>query len=388
MKINLKQPKYALPLIALPFLCLFFYVYKVSFGKEEPAQEAQDSLQEQIADVSGEVKSKALTDKLDAYRRQYRDGDGYTAIGQIRDEQINEYRFEDLYNEEEKLALDSMNKALDRKQALADSETARSEYRDEDKALEEALSSLQPKAQSPRQPDPQPDPMSLFRQQMALADSMAKANDPEHQAEMERQQMLEKARLEEQSKPLLAVSKGNGESWAFNTLRPESEDKFIQAIVDENIKGYAGSRLRIRLLDDITVGNTVVRKGTYLYAEISGFSGQRVMLTITSITYRGKILPVRLEVYNYDDGSPGLYVPASAFREFSRELGSSTTRGVNLQQAAETNSQLVMSVMQRMFSSTTSAVSRQIRKNKAKIKYNTFVYLIDPQELRKSQERY
>ncbi|MGM1428245.1 conjugative transposon protein TraM [Sphingobacterium lactis] len=387
MKINLKQPKYALPLIALPFLCLFFYVYKVSFGKEEIAQEGQDSLQEQIADVSTDVKSKALTDKLEAYRRQYRDGDGYTAIGQIREEQINDYRFEDLYNEQEKLALDSINKALDRKQAEATSETDRREYRYEDKALEEALSSLQPKAQPPQRSDPQADPMTLFRQQMALADSMAKANDPEYQAEMERQRTLEKARLEEESKALLAVSKGTGESKVFNTIRPENDDAFIQAIVDENIKGYAGSRLRIRLLDDITVGSTVVRKGTYLYAEISGFTGQRVRLTITSIFQRGKILPVRLEVYD-NDGSPGLYVPASAFREFSRELGSSTTQGVNLQQAAETNNQLVMSVIQRMFSSTTSAVSRQIRKNKAKIKYNTLVYLIDPQELRKSQETY
>ncbi|MCT1525830.1 conjugative transposon protein TraM [Sphingobacterium hotanense] len=387
MKINLKQPKYALPLIALPFLCLFFYVYKVSFGKEEIAQEGQDSLQEQIADVSTDVKSKALTDKLEAYRGQYRDGDGYTAIGQIREEQINDYRFEDLYNEQEKLALDSINKALDRKQAEATSETDRREYRYEDKALEEALSSLQPKAQPPQRSDPQADPMTLFRQQMALADSMAKANDPEYQAEMERQRTLEKARLEEESKALLAVSKGTGESKVFNTIRPENDDAFIQAIVDENIKGYAGSRLRIRLLDDITVGSTVVRKGTYLYAEISGFTGQRVRLTITSIFQRGKILPVRLEVYD-NDGSPGLYVPASAFREFSRELGSSTTQGVNLQQAAETNNQLVMSVIQRMFSSTTSAVSRQIRKNKAKIKYNTLVYLIDPQELRKSQETY
>src|SRR3546814_8500215 len=92
--------------------------------------------------------------------------------------------------------------------------------------------------------------------------------------------------------------------------------------------------------------------------------------------YKGTVLPVRLEVYDHD-GLPGLYVPASAFREFSRELGGSASQGLTLQQQAENNNQLVMSLLQRMFQSTTTAVTRQIRKNKAKIKYNTLVYLVD-----------
>lgn len=387
MNIDFKQPRYMLPVIALPFICLFFYIYKTGFGTEEPRQRGHDSLQGNVADVSTEVRDKALADKLDAYRRKYRDGDGYTAIGQIREEQIDEYRFEDLYNEREKQALDSIEKALERKQASPGTQTAPWDHESGDKALEEALSSLQPQAPSRPETSPQPDPMALFRQQMALADSMAKASDPVYLAELERQRELEEARTEEESKPTLSVAKGEAGGWGFNTIGPEADDSFIQAIVDQSIKGYAGSRLRIRLLEDIMAGNNIVREGTYLYAEISGFTGQRVRLTITSIVQRGRILPVRLEVYDYD-GSPGLYVPESAFREFSKELGSSTTQGVNLQQAAETNNQLVMSVIQRMFSSTTSAISRQIRKNKARLKYNTLVYLIDPQQLRKSQETY
>src|SRR3546814_12063797 len=96
------------------------------------------------------------------------------------------------------------------------------------------------------------------------------------------------------------------------------------------------------------------------------------------------ILPVRLEVYDHD-GLPGLYVPASTFREFTRDLGSNTSQGVTLQQAAANNSQLVMSMVQKMFQSTTSAVNKVIRQNKAKIKYNTLVYLIDPDQLRNNQ---
>ena len=35
MKINLKQPKYVLPLLALPFLCLFFYVFHSGGAKKQ-----------------------------------------------------------------------------------------------------------------------------------------------------------------------------------------------------------------------------------------------------------------------------------------------------------------------------------------------------------------
>lgn len=124
-----------------------------------------------------------------------------------------------------------------------------------------------------------------------------------------------------------------------------------------------------------------------MYAQITGFSSQRVNLSITSIFYNNNILPVRLEVYD-NDGLPGLYVPASAFREFSKVLGSDASQGMTLQQQAENNNQLVMSMLQKMFQSTTTAVGKLIRSNKAKLKYNTHIYLIDPEELKNKQNSY
>src|SRR5690606_36283551 len=185
----------------------------------------------------------------------------------------------------------------------------------------------------------------------------------------------------------LPICKANGNTSVFNTVKPDTEETFITAIVDQDIKGYAGSRLRIRLLEDMMAGRFLIKKGTYIYAQISGFTGQRVNLTVTSIMNGQHILPVRLEVYDHD-GLPGLYVPASAFREFTRDLGGGAGQGISLQQAAENNSQLVMSMLQKMFQSTSTAVSRVIRQNKAKIKYNTLVYLIDPEELRNNQSNF
>ncbi|WP_312362464.1 conjugative transposon protein TraM [Sphingobacterium sp.] len=385
MKINFRQPRYVLPLIALPFLCLFFYVYQTGFAKEEAPQQEGDPLQGQIADVSEDVKNRTLSDKLAAYREQYRRGDGYTAIGQLQEERTEQFRFDEMYNEEEKRRLDSIERALKNQRPV--SVSGDSENDDQDRALQQALSSLQRKPEPTKAEPEKTDPMELFRKQMTYADSMARANDPHEQAARKERERMEEAKKELENQPRLSVSKYGTGQGAFNTIRPESDNTFIQAIIDENITGYADSRLRIRLMDDLLVGQHIVKKGTHVFARISGFSGQRVLLTITSIMHENNILPVRLEIYD-NDGSSGLYVPASAFREFSRELGGNTTQGITLQQQAENNSQLVMSAIQRMFQSTTTAVSKHIRKNRTKLKFNTMVYLIDPQALRQSQQNY
>src|SRR5690606_4461839 len=209
----------------------------------------------------------------------------------------------------------------------------------------------------------------------------------EQRAEAERRAAIEGAGRGAGERKALRVSRSASPPAVFNTAMPDRGERMIRANVGESHSGCAGARRRSGLPDDLPARRHIIRRGAYVYAEISGFTGQRVTLAIRSIMQDGRLLPVRLEVYD-NDGSPGLYVPASAFREFSRELGASTTQGITLQQQAESNSQLVMSAIQRMFQSTTTAVSKHIRKNRAKLKYNTMVYLIDPQALRQSQQNY
>lgn len=403
MKINFKQPRYMLPLILLPFLCLFFYVWKSSFGKEAPVQQKGNTLQENVADVSDDVKNKGLEDKLDAYRKQYKDADGYTAVGEIGEEQTSAQKMPNLYNQVEKRMLDSIDRKIKRKYGNT-ATAARGAYAvfpdaspkprsvknyDPDRDLATALSKLkqQPQSTNASGGTGQTDPMKIFREQMSLIDSMGKANDPDYKAEQAREKAMALAEKELKNHKKLSVSKTSASAALFNTISAGGENSFIRAIVDQDITGYAGSRLRIRLLDDMSAGRFLIKKGTYLYAQITGFTGQRVILSISSIFQENHILPVRLDVYD-NDGLPGLYVPASAFREFSKALGSDASQGMTIQQQAENNNQLVMSMVQKMFQSTTTAVSKLIRSNKAKLKYNTQVYLIDPEELKNTQSKY
>ncbi|PZV87252.1 conjugative transposon TraM protein [Algoriphagus aquaeductus] len=399
MKIDFKQPKYILPIIMLPFLCLLFYGYK-SFSKDGPAEPVQglSGIQSEIGKVSEQIQKKPLDSKLDASRETYkRANDGYTAIKGLELEVEESSQIKTLYNEEEKRLLDSIDNAL--KSAGLYSEkpdagnpiptvlpqpTRQQSFSKEDEELLNAINQLEgKKTQVPA--NRYEDPMDLFKAQMAVIDSISKANDPAYQ-ELQQKEKESQPVANETENVVYRVHKSEGASTLFNTVTREKKGKFIEAIIDQEIKsGTLGARLRIRLLDDILIGNAMVRRGTYLYALISGYEAQRVKLTISSVMINDQIFPIKLSIYDVD-GMEGLYVPASAFREFSKELGGNTTGGMNLtmQQNSDALSQLYMSALQRMFTSTSQAVSKSIKKNKANIKYGTSVYLIDTNELQEN----
>ena len=399
MKIDFKKPKYVLPIILLPFFFLLFYGYK-SFSKETSGEETilgTADIQSKIGEVSEQIKDRPLTSKFDASKDSYkRSGDGYTAINSLRLDVEDAPLIEGQYNDREKRMLDSidnalresMNKMPDPKSSYSPYQSRQAQISKEDEELLQAIENLQgTPARSSESQNKYEDPMDLFKAQMVLIDSISKANDPEYQKSLQQKEKEIPSNSTPDQSDILRVQKAFHSSAHFNTVTQNSETSFIKAIVDEDIKnGTLGARLRIRLLDDIMIGNALIKEGTYLYALITGYESQRVKLTISSVMVGDNIYPIELSIYDVD-GIEGLYVPASAFREFSKELGSSTTGGMNLQMDnAESMNQLYMSAIQKMFSSTSKAVSKTIRQNKANVKYGSFLYLIDPEQLSNNEK--
>lgn len=387
-------------MIMLPFFCLLFYGYK-SFSKDGPIQpiEGLSGIQHQIGQVSEQIQNKAIDSKMDASRETYkRANDGYTAIKGLELEVQESSQIQSLYNEEEKRLLDSIDNALKNSGLYSNSSTVPNSissvkqpssrtqtFSKEDEELLKAINQLEGNKSAASTSSKYEDPMDLFKAQMAVIDSISKANDPVYQ---EQQQKKKETPTQVPEREVYRVQKSNAAATLFNTVTKEKKGKFIEAIIDQDIKnGTLGARLRIRLLDDILIGNAIVKKGTYLYALITGYEAQRVKLTISSVMLGDQIYPIKLSIYDVD-GMEGLYVPASAFREFSKELGANTTGGmnINMQQNSDDLSQLYMSALQRMFTSTSQAVSKTIKKNKANIKYGTSVYLIDPNELQDNEK--
>lgn len=174
----------------------------------------------------------------------------------------------------------------------------------------------------------------------------------------------------------------------FNTIGTnDPEPKLIKAIVDEDITAIDGSRVRLRLLDDIDIGERSIPKGTYLYCTMSGFSQQRVKGTVKSLLVDDELVKVNLSLYD-TDGMEGLYVPKSNFRETTTNIASGAlTQTMNINDGSGNNNTFTrwgMQSLQNAYQKTSNAIAKAIRKNKAKIKYGTQVYLINSRERRRN----
>ena len=396
-KINFKQGKYILPLIFLPFLFLGFYVYQ-NFTKEKvPEVVVKNDINSDLAPPAPSVTESELTNKLDEYKKNYRQSDGYTAITGLNEENSSRPTSESLYTDEEKRLLDSLEAELAKSRQEIESSSnpgfkPRAENMSEGDKMLLALMSQnnQPQVENAHyENEPQQDPTDMMRKQFELLDSLEKARDPEFQEKLERERQEEaiQEELSRREASRFTVQKADMTKGLFNTIKPDDSESFIKAIIDENLTVYAGSRVRLKLMEDILVGEEIIKKGTYLYAVINGFSEQRINLKITSIMKGNKILPIDLDIYD-TDGMMGLYVPASAFREFTKQLGGSSMQGLNFNTSStEDQSQFLMSSMQRAFRSTSQAIAKAIRQNKANLKYSTYIFLIDSKELQNQSQK-
>ena len=148
----------------------------------------------------------------------------------------------------------------------------------------------------------------------------------------------------------------------------------------KKIEDMGAKSLCIKDMDN----ESVVRRGTYLYATVSGFSSGRVKGSINSILVEDELVKVSLSIYD-TDGLEGLYVPISQFRETSKDVASSAMSGsMNMNTSGYGNSlaQWGMQAVNNAYQKTSNAISKAIKKNKVKLKYGTFVYLVNGRENR------
>ena len=158
---------------------------------------------------------------------------------------------------------------------------------------------------------------------------MGYGNTEEEEArQKQRADSIAKVRAEEKerNRPNLVIKSKDTNADKFHTVSASDETvdaRLIRAMIDQTTKAREGTRLRFKLLDDVTVSGTKLKKGTYLYGTVSGFGQQRVRATITSILVGDKFIKVKLSVFD-NDGMEGFYVPESAFRDFVEDAGDST----------------------------------------------------------------
>lgn len=409
-KINFKQPKYIFPLVVFIPLCALVYFVMQTFGGGEDAKQtvATDRINTQLPQANAEEAG----DKMYEMSRRFGDEDAFTAVGAIGEEQKKVEELEHGYSEDELNKLDAAEAERIRQQqemeelerSLAESRrhinsfaygnnpssgnrsgngsrtgtsTATEGYTSQDDFARN-LEEIQRRS---------------YERQKAIESGLGIGRfDRDELAQKQRADSIAKVRQAEKERncPKLVIKSGDTNAEKFHTvISPDdvAEAKLIRAMIDQTTKAKEGTRLRFKLLDDITVSNTKLKKGTYLYGTVTGFGQQRVKATITSILVGGKFINVKLSVFD-NDGMEGFYVPESSFREFVKDASSSAVQQ-NISFESEdgygsgiSGEALALQALQNVYNSASSAISSNIRKNKAKIKYNTIVYLINSEEAR------
>ena len=397
-KIDFKQKKYVLPLLALPFLLLFVYV-GAQFTKEDTSEKDQPK---ELSLSLGETQDSIMT-KNDAYDAFFKKDDNRTMLEGLDKEEDSLYNYDDQLSLAQKKKIDSLKAVSSRQNQYREKGNPSSYYNSnssqrEDKDYQrssEIIRMLNDKsygkqenkyADTPKEKTQsvQQDPVKYLKQQMLVMDSLEKARDPEYQSKLAAEQKLKtsKEKMNEFLNSTFNVSK-SGINNDFNAFYKEKENSFIKAVIDENNKGFLGCRIRFRLLEDIFVSNRKISKGSILYGQISGFSMQRVDLNIVSVFTKGEIFPVNLSIYDVD-GMKGLYVPQSVFRDMIREMGSNSVQGTQMDMGGQG---FFTSLGSKLFTSTSKSIANLIKTNKAKLKYNSYVFLIDEKQLKDSQNQ-
>lgn len=377
-KINFKQPKYMIP--ALAFLPVVFIGYQViSMFDFEVADENKTV---QTSGINIEMPEVSIDKDLKSKYQNMMDDMGkvkdHVAIQNLDDEKTSDEQVESsLYTEKDLMVLDSLERV--KQKNLADL-----------KKMNEELNkaTVEPEKSTPESSKNETDELIKQLEQLQKIAS-GEYKSPEQIAKEEakkKEQEEQKRKAEEEAvknapKEVVKAA-GDNESY-FNTVGRENDDTpLIKAMVDETLKLYDGSRLRLRLLDDIMLDGNIIKSGTYLYATVTGFGAQRVRCKVNSIFVNNVHIKVSLVIYDVD-AIEGIYVPESQFRDLAKEAAASAMgQSVNFNQTTgEQNLEsLAFQTLQNVYQSASSAVSRNIKKNKAKVKYSTTVYLINEKD--------
>ena len=375
-KINFKQPKYIFPLvILLPILFLGWEITSIAAPTKANVGVVTDSLNTSLPDPNNE----GLDDKYEAMdKRSVDPDDNYTAMNKLGQDEEQKDKAGGVYSDDEMSDIDKQNASkTQHEKDMEELQRNLAEARKHVNGYGNGTRTGSRYRMNDRQREIQEytNDLDFIQRRTKSPVSKRKNNSNEYD--------VQNTKIERKNKDTQVVSKIKSKnSESFNTVEKnkQADDELIKAMIDQTVKAKDGSRLRLKLLDDVCINQVKISKGTYLYANVTGFAAQRVMANITSILYGSRFIRVNLAIYD-NDGMEGFYVPQSAFREMLRDAGSQAMQqnlNFNTESGTSISAEAVaLQTLQNVYQSATQAVSANMRKNKAKIKYNTIVYLIN-----------
>ena len=398
-KINWKQPKYMIPLIIyFPLLFVGYFVIDLFHTEKADIPDKSLATTEYLNPDLPDAKMKGdgIGNKMESMARSYGQIDDFSAIDNIdRNNEENKEEYNSKYTDAEREQLKSQEaaKLAEMQRQLQESAQKGQEVaKDKDMNEAERIARSRQREQEAMEELNKAIAQARLQGQQATISNLPSVNIPDIQTEIQgkaegKVSVNDNAKKKDngESETQEVVKKVRTKSDYFNTLCDnDPEPSLIKAIIDENVKVVDGSRVRLRLLDDIEINEVMVPKGTYIYAIIGGLGSQRVKGTIKSIMIDDDIVKVNLSLYD-TDGLEGLYVPNSNFRDTSKDVASgamsntstlTSNNGNNGTSLTQWGTQAITNAVQK----TSNAIGKAVKKKSVKLKYGTHVYLINGRE--------
>lgn len=150
----------------------------------------------------------------------------------------------------------------------------------------------------------------------------------------------------------------------------------IRACICRTVTVSDGKEAEIRLLEPVEVGDTYIPANTVLTAT-ARINGERMDLSVTSVAYKGTVMPVELEVYD-TGGMKGISVPGSqeltALKEMAANMGS--TMGSSISISTDAGAQIASDLGRGVIQGMSQYLSTKFRTVKVTLKAGHEVLLV------------
>lgn len=150
----------------------------------------------------------------------------------------------------------------------------------------------------------------------------------------------------------------------------------IHACVHKTITLTNGKELQIRLLEPMQAGDAIIPENTIITG-ICRINGERLEITIGSILYDSRIIPVGLEVYDLD-GVRGVFMPQrdelNALNEVTATL--SSTAGTSIMISSDAKSQLAADLGKGLIQGSSQYINKKLTTVKVNLKAGYHLLLL------------
>ena len=154
----------------------------------------------------------------------------------------------------------------------------------------------------------------------------------------------------------------------------------IPACVHGNQTVTDGQAVRLRLAEPMQVAGMRIPRSTVVVGAAQ-VQGERLGIDITSLEYRGTIIPVELAVFD-SDGQEGIFIPnsmeVSAAKEVAANMGSSLGSSINI--ATDAGAQLASDLGKGLIQGTSQYIAKKMRTVKVHLKAGYKVMLYQPED--------